>query len=55
LRLYPFLNKSSIVNILDEVKLISKNMRIKATFDGLHIHNPISKIQTVNTGDVIEI
>ena len=41
---------SGIVNILDEVRIFSKNMRIKATFGGFHIHNP-----ALNTGDVIEI
>jgi len=46
---------SGIVNKLDEVKLLSKSMRIKATFGGLHMHNPASNFQRVNSGDVIEI
>lgn len=96
--LFSGCSHSGIVNILDEVKLFSKNMRIKATFGGFHIHNPIlkknesedyivklaeslgetdpvfytchctgesnfrfikgwmgKKIQTINTGDVIEV
>lgn len=39
---------SGIINIIDEVNLFSKNMRIKATFGGLHK-------KTLNTGAVIEI
>jgi len=42
---------SGIINILDEVKLFSKNMRIKATF-GVCIGK---KIQKINTGDLIVI
>ena len=41
--LFSGCSHSGIINILDEVKLFSKNMRIKATFGGLHIYNPISK------------
>jgi 7,8-dihydropterin-6-yl-methyl-4-(beta-D-ribofuranosyl)aminobenzene 5'-phosphate synthase len=41
--LFSGCSHSGIINIIDEVKLFSKNMRIKATFGGLHIHNPISK------------
>jgi 7,8-dihydropterin-6-yl-methyl-4-(beta-D-ribofuranosyl)aminobenzene 5'-phosphate synthase len=39
---------SGIINSIDEVKLFSKKMRIKATFGGLHI-------KSLNTGAVIEI
>jgi 7,8-dihydropterin-6-yl-methyl-4-(beta-D-ribofuranosyl)aminobenzene 5'-phosphate synthase len=47
---------SGIINIIDEVKLFSKNMRIKATFGELHIKSRMpSKIQTLNSGEVIEI
>jgi len=41
--LFSGCSHSGIINIIDEVKIISKNMRIKATFGGFHIHNPISK------------
>ena len=41
--LFSGCSHSGIINIIDEVNLFSKNMRIKATFGGLHIHNPISK------------
>jgi 7,8-dihydropterin-6-yl-methyl-4-(beta-D-ribofuranosyl)aminobenzene 5'-phosphate synthase len=41
--LFSGCSHSGIVNILEEVKLISKEMKIKATFGGFHIHNPISK------------
>jgi 7,8-dihydropterin-6-yl-methyl-4-(beta-D-ribofuranosyl)aminobenzene 5'-phosphate synthase len=47
---------SGIINSIDEVKLFSKNMRIKATFGGLNIKGRMSgKIQTLNTGAVNEI
>jgi 7,8-dihydropterin-6-yl-methyl-4-(beta-D-ribofuranosyl)aminobenzene 5'-phosphate synthase len=41
--LFSGCSHSGIINIIDEVKLFSKNMRIKATFGGFHINNPISK------------
>ena len=41
--LFSGCSHSGIINIIEEVKLFSKNMRIKATFGGFHIHNPISK------------
>jgi len=41
--LFSGCSHSGIVNSLDEVKLYSKYMRIKATFCGSQIHNPISK------------
>jgi 7,8-dihydropterin-6-yl-methyl-4-(beta-D-ribofuranosyl)aminobenzene 5'-phosphate synthase len=40
--LFTGCSHSGIINIIDEVKLVSKTMRIKATFGGFHIHNPIS-------------
>lgn len=96
--LFTGCSHSGIINIVEEVKLYSKTMKIKATFGGFHIHNPISnknespdyidklaealgetdqvfytghctgeknfryikgwlcmKIQTMNTGEVIEV
>jgi 7,8-dihydropterin-6-yl-methyl-4-(beta-D-ribofuranosyl)aminobenzene 5'-phosphate synthase len=41
--LFSGCSHSVIINIIDEVKLFSKNMRIKATFGCFHINNPISK------------
>jgi 7,8-dihydropterin-6-yl-methyl-4-(beta-D-ribofuranosyl)aminobenzene 5'-phosphate synthase len=41
--LFSGCSHSGIINIIEEVKLFSKNMRIKATFGGFHINNPISK------------
>jgi 7,8-dihydropterin-6-yl-methyl-4-(beta-D-ribofuranosyl)aminobenzene 5'-phosphate synthase len=41
--LFSGCSHSGIINIIEEVKLFSKNMRIKATFGGFHIHNPVSK------------
>jgi 7,8-dihydropterin-6-yl-methyl-4-(beta-D-ribofuranosyl)aminobenzene 5'-phosphate synthase len=41
--LFSGCSHSGIINILEEVKLFSKEMRIKATFGGFHIHNSISK------------
>jgi 7,8-dihydropterin-6-yl-methyl-4-(beta-D-ribofuranosyl)aminobenzene 5'-phosphate synthase len=41
--LFSGCSHSGIMNILEEVKLISKSMRIKATFGGFHIQNSISK------------
>ena len=41
--LFSGCSHSGIINIIEEVKLFSKTMRIKATFGGFHIHNPISK------------
>jgi len=41
--LFSGCSHSGIINIIEEVKLLSKNMRIKATFGGFHINNPISK------------
>ncbi len=41
--LFSGCSHSGIVNILDEVKLYSKTMKIKATFGGFHIRNTISK------------
>jgi 7,8-dihydropterin-6-yl-methyl-4-(beta-D-ribofuranosyl)aminobenzene 5'-phosphate synthase len=41
--LFSGCSHSGIINIIEEVKLLSKSMRIKATFGGFHIHNPISK------------
>ena len=41
--LFSGCSHSGIINIIEEVRLFSKNMGIKATFGGLHIHNPISK------------
>jgi 7,8-dihydropterin-6-yl-methyl-4-(beta-D-ribofuranosyl)aminobenzene 5'-phosphate synthase len=34
---------SGIINTIEEVKLFSNTMRIKATFDGFNINNPITK------------
>jgi 7,8-dihydropterin-6-yl-methyl-4-(beta-D-ribofuranosyl)aminobenzene 5'-phosphate synthase len=41
--LFSGCSHSGIINILEEVRLFSKHMRIKATFGGFHINNPISK------------
>jgi len=41
--LFSGCSHSGIINMIEEVKLFSKNMRIKATFGGFHINNPISK------------
>jgi len=41
--LFTGCSHSGIINILEEVKLVSKTMRIKATFGGYHIYNLISK------------
>jgi 7,8-dihydropterin-6-yl-methyl-4-(beta-D-ribofuranosyl)aminobenzene 5'-phosphate synthase len=41
--LFTGCSHSGIINIIEEVKLYSKTMKIKATFGGFHIHNPISK------------
>ena len=47
---------SGIVNILDEVRLFSRNMRIKATFGCFHINNPlIKKNQLMRAGDVVTL
>lgn len=40
--LFSGCSQSGIINIIEEVKLLSKNMRIKATFGGFHINNPIN-------------
>jgi 7,8-dihydropterin-6-yl-methyl-4-(beta-D-ribofuranosyl)aminobenzene 5'-phosphate synthase len=96
--LFSGCSHSGIINIIEEVKLFSKTMKIKATFGGFHIYNPLSRknesedyiveltaalgetdpvfytghctgeknflqirewmgrrIQTINTGDVIEV
>jgi len=50
--LFSGCSHSEIINTIDEVRLYSKTMKIKATFSGLNIHNPIQKIKT---GDVILI
>ena len=49
--LFSGCSHSGIINIIEEVKLFSKNMRIKATFGGWMG----KKIQKINTGDVIEL
>jgi 7,8-dihydropterin-6-yl-methyl-4-(beta-D-ribofuranosyl)aminobenzene 5'-phosphate synthase len=41
--LFSGCSHSGIINIIEEVKLFSETMRIKATFGGFHIHNYISK------------
>jgi len=41
--LFSGCSHSGIINIIEEVKLFSKSMRIKATFGGFHINNPISR------------
>jgi 7,8-dihydropterin-6-yl-methyl-4-(beta-D-ribofuranosyl)aminobenzene 5'-phosphate synthase len=41
--LFSGCSHSGIINIIDEVKLLSKNMKMKATFGGLQLYNPISK------------
>jgi 7,8-dihydropterin-6-yl-methyl-4-(beta-D-ribofuranosyl)aminobenzene 5'-phosphate synthase len=50
--LFSGCSHSGIINIIEEVKLFSKAMRIKATFGGFHIHNPISK--KIESQDYIE-
>lgn len=45
-----------VLNILEEVKLFSKALRIKAILEGIHIHNSIcNKILTMNSGQVFEV
>lgn len=39
--LFSGCSHSGIINIIEEVKIYSKNMRIKAAFGGLNINNPI--------------
>jgi len=59
---------SGIINTIDEVKLFSKTMKIKAAFSSININNTAEKpppvihkvflgkmIKTVNTGEVFEI
>jgi 7,8-dihydropterin-6-yl-methyl-4-(beta-D-ribofuranosyl)aminobenzene 5'-phosphate synthase len=41
--LFSGCSHSGIINLIEEVKLLSKNMRIKAKFGSFHINNPISK------------
>ncbi len=41
--LFSGCSHSGIINIIDEVKLFSKTMRIKATFSGFHFNNADSK------------
>ena len=41
--LFSGCSHSGITSQIEEVNLFSKNMRIKATFGGFHINNPISK------------
>ncbi len=41
--LFSGCSHSGIVNILDEVKLYSRTMKIKATFGGFHISNTLSR------------
>ena len=48
--LFSRCSNSGIINIIDEVKLFSKNLRIKATFGWMG-----KKIQIINSGAVIEI
>jgi 7,8-dihydropterin-6-yl-methyl-4-(beta-D-ribofuranosyl)aminobenzene 5'-phosphate synthase len=48
--LFSGCSHSEIINIIDEVRLFSKTMKIKATFSGSNIHK-----QKINTGDVIVI
>jgi len=49
--LFSGCSHSGIINIIEEVKLFSKAMRIKATIGGWMGN----KIQKINTGDVIEL
>jgi 7,8-dihydropterin-6-yl-methyl-4-(beta-D-ribofuranosyl)aminobenzene 5'-phosphate synthase len=47
---------SGVINIIEEVKLFSKALRIKAALGGIHFHNSISKkILTLNSGQVFEV
>jgi 7,8-dihydropterin-6-yl-methyl-4-(beta-D-ribofuranosyl)aminobenzene 5'-phosphate synthase len=47
---------SGVINIIEEVKLFSKALKIKAALGGIHIHNSISKkILTMNSGQVFEL
>jgi 7,8-dihydropterin-6-yl-methyl-4-(beta-D-ribofuranosyl)aminobenzene 5'-phosphate synthase len=41
--LFSGCSHSGIINIIDEVKLLSRNMKMKATFGGLHLYNPTSE------------
>lgn len=49
--LFSGCSHSGIINFIDEVKLSSRDMRIKAAFGGVMG----KKIQTISTGDVIEV
>ena len=54
--LFSGCSHSGIINIIEEVKIFSKAMRIKAALGGFHIHNSISKkILTMNSGQVFEV
>jgi 7,8-dihydropterin-6-yl-methyl-4-(beta-D-ribofuranosyl)aminobenzene 5'-phosphate synthase len=48
--LFSGCSHSEIINIIDEVRILSKTMKIKATFSGINIHN-----KKISTGDVILI
>lgn len=41
--LFSGCSHSGIINIIEEVRLYSVDLRIKATFGGFHIHNPITR------------
>ena len=41
--LFSGCSHSGIINIIEEVKLLSRNMKIKATFGGFHINNSINR------------
>ena len=54
--LFSGYSNSEIISIIEEVKLFSRSMRIKATIGGFNIHNSVSnKIQTMCTGNVYEV
>jgi len=65
--LFSGCSHSEIINIIDEVRLFSETIKIKATFNGLHIHIPGAGknesqgygaepgIQKIKTGDVFLI
>jgi 7,8-dihydropterin-6-yl-methyl-4-(beta-D-ribofuranosyl)aminobenzene 5'-phosphate synthase len=54
--LFSGCSNSGVLDMIEEVKLFSKALRIKATFEGIHIHNSISKkILTMNPGEVFVV
>jgi metal-dependent hydrolase (beta-lactamase superfamily II) len=54
--LFSGCSNSEIISILEDVKLFSRSLKIKATIGGSNIHNPGgNKTQTMSTGQVFEL